>query len=313
MHLVIKNPAETGPALLRSGDYHFGASLARALTALGVSVTEQFWPDWGAVAGADAVLVLRGKHVYRPPPGELAALWVISHPASVSVAEIDAFAIAWLGGETHLKMIADAARTPLGVLRQCSDFELTAGPAATEDESARRGALFVGNSRGVFRDTRRLAAKVAADHSFAARVRQIIDGLSALPKPTLARTISLVATSASIPAGGSDRFGVVGRALAAVSSTRQRKTRPEILHVHPTAEGVAAFGAVSAKALTAGLGLGPLGGRARRRHHPDRAPPIRCDLCRSAAAGRRKAAHEAGNHRAALRAGEARQRHHSSQ
>jgi hypothetical protein len=95
MHLVIKNPAEAGPGIENSGDFHFGAALQRALESQGAIVSQQYWPAWDApVPGADAVLVLRGRHRYTPPPGELASVWVISHPASVSVDELDQFAIA---------------------------------------------------------------------------------------------------------------------------------------------------------------------------------------------------------------------------
>ncbi len=151
MHIAIKNPAVAGPALEKMGDYHFGASLQKALEALGVRVTQHYWPDWDGDADADAVLVLRGRYRYRPRPGQLNVLWAISHPSAISVEEIDGYDLVYLASETHRKMIAGAGRPPLEVLRQCSDFAGT-GPGAGRPAAERRGVIFVGNSRGVFRD-----------------------------------------------------------------------------------------------------------------------------------------------------------------
>ena len=150
MHIAIKNPAVVGPALEKMGDYHFGASLQKALEGLGARVTQQYWPEWDGGAEADAVLVLRGRHRYRPRPGQISLLWGISHPSTVTAEEIDGYDLVYLGSETHRRMMDGAGRPPLAVLRQCSDFAGTAtgdGPAA-----ARQDVIFVGNSRGVFRD-----------------------------------------------------------------------------------------------------------------------------------------------------------------
>lgn len=158
MHIAIKNPAETGPALEKMGDYHFGASLRKALEAEGVRVTEHYWPDWHGGAEADAVLVLRGRHRARPLPGQFTVLWAISHPSAITLDEIDAFDLAYLGSKTHLDMVAGPGRPPLAVLRQCSDFA-DAGVAAGRPAAERREVIFLGNSRGVFRDIVRWAVE----------------------------------------------------------------------------------------------------------------------------------------------------------
>lgn len=158
MHIAIKNPAEAGPALAKMGDYHFGASLRKALEAEGVRVTEHYWPDWDGGADADAALVLRGRHRARPLPGQFTVLWAISHPSAITVDEIDSFDLAYLGSKTHLDMVAGPGRPPLSVLRQCSDFA-DAGASAGRPAPERRDVIFLGNSRGVFRDIVRFAVE----------------------------------------------------------------------------------------------------------------------------------------------------------
>ena len=161
MHIAIKNPAISGPDREKTGDYHFGASLRRAFEAEGVRVTEHYWPDWSDGAEADVALVLRGRYRYRPRPGQFTVLWAISHPAAITPEEIDAFDLAYLGSETHARMMAGPGRPPLSVLRQCSDF---AGPGESPGRAPaeREGTVFVGNSRGVFRDIVRWSVAAGA-------------------------------------------------------------------------------------------------------------------------------------------------------
>ena len=137
------------------GDFHFGASLQAALERLGVKVVQHFWPDWEKSEGEDAIIVLRGKRAFAPRRDQFSVLWVLSHPATVSVAEIDGFDLAYVGSSKHHGMLKDAVKSPLRVLRQCSDdtlFNLGPGP-----QEPRSGTIFVANSRGVLRNILRWA------------------------------------------------------------------------------------------------------------------------------------------------------------
>ncbi len=149
MKLVIKNPAPSSRIKRNWGDYYFGRALKLALEAQGAEVVQHFWPDWDSTEGEDVVLVLRGLRPYVPPADKLSVMWVLSHPGSVSVEEMDRFDFVYVASHTHWSATHRQARTPVLVARQCSDFPMP----APEDPDARSGILFVGNARGgVFRD-----------------------------------------------------------------------------------------------------------------------------------------------------------------
>jgi len=154
MKIAIKNPAPLGPKLEKWGDYHFGRSLEHALAALGAVVVQHYWPEWNRDDGEDAVVVIRGKRHYVPPADKLSLVWVISHPGTVSPAEIDSYDFAYVASETHRSMLAGMVRTPLGVMRQATDstlFHTVSGDLA-HDAARRREIVFVANSRGVRRN-----------------------------------------------------------------------------------------------------------------------------------------------------------------
>lgn len=153
MRIAIKNPAPLGRNLTKWGDYHFGESLQKALAARGAEVVQHYWPEWEKDDDSDVVLVLRGKRDYVPPKGKISVLWVISHPATVSKAEIDRYSMVYVASETHRTLLLEmASRTPIEVLRQCTDQRMfCAEPLSTSDRS-RRDIVFVANSRGVRRD-----------------------------------------------------------------------------------------------------------------------------------------------------------------
>ena len=69
MKFIIKNPAPLGPYQRKWGDFHFGRSLTKYLERLGAEVDTHYWGEWEQSTNADAVLVLRGKHRYRPKGG----------------------------------------------------------------------------------------------------------------------------------------------------------------------------------------------------------------------------------------------------
>ncbi|WP_018865195.1 glycosyltransferase [Thioalkalivibrio sp. ARh3] len=154
MKLAIKNPAPEGSRQTFWGDYSFGGSLKRALEELGIEVVQHFWPDWDRDDGEDAILVLRGKRLYVPPRDKVSMLWVISHPATVSLDELNRYSVAFVASENLYSTFDPLTSTPVEVMRQCTDVSLFAPPGCTVEEDAKRreGVVFVANSRGVRRD-----------------------------------------------------------------------------------------------------------------------------------------------------------------
>ena len=161
MLIAIKNPAPLGPHQATWGDFHFGAALQKALERAGASVVQHYWPDWDKSDGEDAIVVLRGKRAFSPRKGPFAVIWVVSHPATVTVPELEAYDLAYVGSSTHFNMIKDAVKSEVKILRQCSDDSIfNAGSAANE---ARSGTIFVANSRGVLRNALRWALEAGVE------------------------------------------------------------------------------------------------------------------------------------------------------
>jgi hypothetical protein len=150
--IAIKNPAPLGKNLTKWGDYHFGLALQRALEAEGASVVMHFWPEWHRDEGEDVVLVLRGKQRYEPTRGKVHLLWIMSHPSTVIVDEIDSYDLAYVSSTTHRELLQGATRTPVRVLRQCTDTSRFTAPTDDAEGLRRRDVVFVANSRGVRRD-----------------------------------------------------------------------------------------------------------------------------------------------------------------
>lgn len=152
MKIAIKNPAPLGPSLDKWGDYHFGLALQNALEGSGAEVVQHFWPEWQRDDGQDVDLVLRGKRRHEPAPGKVSVLWVMSHPSTVALDEIDSYELVYVASATHQALLNGAPRTPIRVLRQCTDTSVFSAPADESGVLARRGVVFVANSRGIRRD-----------------------------------------------------------------------------------------------------------------------------------------------------------------
>lgn len=151
MKICIKNPAPDDATGRMWGDFEFGRALQQALIAEGVEATQHYWPNWYAdQPEAEIAIALRGKRRFFPNPGQPAILWVISHPSTVSLEEMDDYAVVCTASSKHAAMIRDVIRTRVEVLEQCTDT----GRFFPDDRAAgqeREGVFMVANSRGLLR------------------------------------------------------------------------------------------------------------------------------------------------------------------
>lgn len=150
MKIAIKNPAPLGPNLEKWGDFHFGASLESALHRLGMEVVQHYWPDWEREEGEDAAIWLRGKRRATPRAGVVNAVWILSHPATVTPSELEGFDLVFAGSERLASHLEDQKVSGVRILRQCTDSQIFKDNRAIRDEQ-RRGLLFLASSRGVRR------------------------------------------------------------------------------------------------------------------------------------------------------------------
>lgn len=96
----IRIASDPGPKGDSWGDTIFAESLAEALRSQGmVTVVHRHAPSRNSDVFDDISLVLRGKFREKVLPGRINVLWVISHPESVTVAEVQDFDLVFAASE----------------------------------------------------------------------------------------------------------------------------------------------------------------------------------------------------------------------
>lgn len=146
MKIIIKNPAPTDSRQKKWGDYHFGRCLGKYLTRLGAEVVTHYQPTWERKDSADVVIVLRGKYIYRPIPGRLNILWIISHPGAVTAEECESYDAVCAASYPHAEILKQQLSIPVFPLLQCTDTEEF---FTTKINKCRKDIIFIGNTRGV--------------------------------------------------------------------------------------------------------------------------------------------------------------------
>jgi GT2 family glycosyltransferase/spore maturation protein CgeB len=144
------------------GDYHFAQSLAGALRRAGCVVRVDLREEWeNALSDIDDVVVmLRGLKGMKPKPHQKNILWLISHPEAVSTQELNRYDQIYVASALHAEILRKQCKVPVEYLPQCTDItRFKFDPSLANNLKDR--VVFVGNSRGVFRD----AVRWAIEHS----------------------------------------------------------------------------------------------------------------------------------------------------
>lgn len=147
------------------GDYHFAQSLAAELRKLGFVVRVDCREQWtqGMSVTDDVNIVLRGIKAFDPPPHQLNILWLISHPADIPVTEINRYDHVFTASHFHCDLLRELAEVPVEPLLQCTDITRFHMGHVAPEERGTGEALFVGNSRGIFRTAVRWAVETDRD------------------------------------------------------------------------------------------------------------------------------------------------------
>ncbi|HEY8381974.1 MAG TPA: glycosyltransferase [Microvirga sp.] len=149
LRLAIKIGCPSAEQKEEWGDYHFAASLAAAFERLGCRCRIDFLNDWEIVEGDDDVnLVLRGLSAFAPPEAHVNVMWMISHPDRVGTAELARYDHVFVASQSHAGDLSAVMGDRVSALLQCTDPDLFHPRPGTP---RRYEALFVGNSRNVFR------------------------------------------------------------------------------------------------------------------------------------------------------------------
>lgn len=163
LRIAVKCPATRASKELW-GDYHYALSLAKALRELGAVVRVDVREDTDIpLTGADdVVIVLHGTTTYVPMPNQINILWVISNPTGLSHRALETYDHVCFASDLYRARIAPELDVPVSTMLQCTDTDLfSLDPALLGTRPDR--ALFVGNSRGVFRPVVRWAIEQGLD------------------------------------------------------------------------------------------------------------------------------------------------------
>ena len=132
------------------GDYFFALSLKKSFEKLGFNVfihDREDWYDNGAEV--DINMVLRGKFEYKPDYDAINIMWNISHPDMVEIVEYENYDVCFISSEKYTGLLKDDVSTIVKPLLQCTDPDVFFNE---KDDSINEEILFVGITRGVYRD-----------------------------------------------------------------------------------------------------------------------------------------------------------------
>jgi GT2 family glycosyltransferase/spore maturation protein CgeB len=134
------------------GDYHFANSLADSFRKIGYKVRvdcREAW-DCGISNADDIVIVLRGLVRYKPKSHQINLLWLISHPDLVTLEELSEYNKCFVASERHADQLSEISGVQVECLLQAVDAKRFKFHSEVE---RKQKLLFVGNSRGVFRES----------------------------------------------------------------------------------------------------------------------------------------------------------------
>jgi len=131
----------------------FTEALAHALQAAGCEVVRAHWPQWPRTGADDVAIVLRGACPGPASGNGFRILWLLTHPADVDRAELDAHDLVIVGSRFHAELLAGCTETPVRVAGPCVDTRHFGPPPADGSAASggREGVVYPVDSHGVRR------------------------------------------------------------------------------------------------------------------------------------------------------------------
>ncbi len=132
------------------GDFHFAHALKLAFEKLGHTARVDCNDAWEREGlDDDVVIVLRGRHGYKPKPSKINLLWLISHPDRVTNQELNLFDHVFVASKGYAHKLSKQLQAPVSCMYQCTDPVLF--DEVSQGDVPGSKVLFVGSSRNVFR------------------------------------------------------------------------------------------------------------------------------------------------------------------
>lgn len=155
--VVIKSPEPAKPYYKKYdwGDYYFAKSLERSFRKLGFDTRIDHRDDWYSHKDGFCInIVLRGLRKFDCSrcPNALNIMWLIYYPDKIDYSEFNGFDCILAASEILTEKYSrdKSIHVPCTYLPQCTDTSIFSPAASLEAYSS--GNLFLGNSRGIFRD-----------------------------------------------------------------------------------------------------------------------------------------------------------------
>lgn len=146
--IAIKTPNPVGHH--HWGDYFFAVSLKKAFEKKGFNVLIHERENWyDTSVDIDINFFLRGKYEWDPIYDSLNIMWNIYDPEKVTNEEYEKYDICFISSIKHAENLSKNINTVIKPLLQCTDPEIF---YPEFDNSLTEDILFVGSTRGVYRD-----------------------------------------------------------------------------------------------------------------------------------------------------------------
>lgn len=159
MKIAFKIGCPKEDELYKWGDYYFAESFGKELKKYGHDYIIQLLPDWNSKKDndCDVVIHFRGLSKYKPKKKHFNIMWNISHPQDISYKEYEKYNIVLVASNTYAKELKQKVKVPVYPLLQFVDNTIF---YEDYDEQYDNNMLFVGNTRGIFRQSVKYALQL---------------------------------------------------------------------------------------------------------------------------------------------------------
>ncbi len=156
---VIKCPAPERGQWAVDGDYAYCLNIKKHLENMGIYAVVDFYEDWNCPIDADVVLVMYRRHGYRPNRRNKRTryvCWMVEFPVvefseQLCADELNLFDLVLVDSIPYAEALQKKTNTPVKPFYVLTDTELF-HTKSNEKEEPKYNRVFVGNTRGIFRD-----------------------------------------------------------------------------------------------------------------------------------------------------------------
>ncbi len=151
---VIKCPVSELNRRAVDGDYAYCMNIKKHLENMGIYVVLDLYEDWNCPIDADVVLVMSRRLLYRPDRRNTKTkyvCWIAAFPDRVCAEELEWFDLVLVDSEAYAEELQGKTNTPVKPFYVLTDTGLF-HPDKYNDKERKYNRVFVGNTRGIYRD-----------------------------------------------------------------------------------------------------------------------------------------------------------------